>query len=154
MEWLKLVHPEAKGISPDLFGPGDEVRVWYKILEQGKERLGQFEGLVIRCRGSGASKTFTVRRVTFGEGVERIFPFDSRTISRVEVLRQGKVHRSRLYFLRRVIGKTRIAAGGDTAGEGALPSSSKTADANAPAENREAVLPAADRPGQAVGPRS
>ena len=153
MEWLKLVHPEAKGISPDLFGPGDEVRVWYKILEQGKERLGQFEGLVIRCRGSGPSKTFTVRRVTFGEGVERIFPFDSRTISRVEVLRQGKVHRSRLYFLRRVIGKTRIAAE-ETAGERSLSSSSKTADANAPVENREVALPAADRPGQTVSPRS
>ena len=114
MEWLKLVHgaPQA---PPASFGPGDEVREWYRILEQGKERLGQFEGIVIRSRGSGPSKTFTVRRVTHGEGVERVFPMDAKTVARIEVLRQGRVRRSRLYFLRRVIGKTRIAAVEDRA---------------------------------------
>lgn len=110
MDWMKLVHGTAAA-PPAKFKTGDEVRVWFKILEQGKERLGQFEGLVIRTRGSGYSKTFTVRRVTHGEGVERVFPFDSKTISRIEVLRPGQVKRSRLYYLRAVIGKTRIAAG-------------------------------------------
>ena len=114
MEWLKLVHGTPQ-TPPASFGPGDEVRVWYRILEQGKERLGQFEGIVIRSRGSGPSKTFTVRRVTHGEGVERVFPMDAKTVARIEVLRQGHVRRSRLYFLRRVIGKTRIATVEDRA---------------------------------------
>ena len=108
MDWMKLVHGEDHPALP-AFKPGDRIRVWYRIAEQGKERLGQFEGDVIRARGSGASRTFTVRRVTFGEGVERVFPFDCKAIARIEVLTQGKVHRSRLYYLRRVIGKTRIA---------------------------------------------
>ena len=121
MEWLKLIHGTPQDAAQE-FGPGDEIRVWYRIQEQGKERLGQFEGTVIRCRGSGPSRTFTVRRVTYGEGVERVFPKDAKMIARIEVLRQGKVKRSRLYFLRRVIGKTRIASGGDVGGaQGASP---------------------------------
>ncbi len=108
MEWRKLIQREARPVAA--FGPGDEVRVWFKILEQGKERLGQFEGIVIRCRGGSDSRTFTVRRVTFGEGVERVFPLDAKTISRIELLRRGRAKRSRLYFLRTVIGKTRLAS--------------------------------------------
>ena len=111
MEWLKLVHGQDTQAPQSDFGPGDETRVWYRILEQeGKERLGQFEGLVMRCRGAGPSRTFTVRRVTYGEGVERVFPVDCKMISKIEVLRRGHVKRARLYFLRRVIGKARIAA--------------------------------------------
>ena len=109
MEWLKLIHgPERT--SPHPVTPGDDVRVWFKILEQGKERLGQFEGIVIRVRGSGPSRTFTVRRLTHGVGVERVFPFDAPIIDRVEVLRSGKVKRSRLYYLRHVVKRTRLAA--------------------------------------------
>ncbi len=108
MDWMKLVHPTRKSISLEPFGPGDDVRVWYKILEQGKERLGQFEGVVIRYRGAGASKTFTVRRVTYGVGVERVFPVDAPVIERVEVLRHGKTKRARLYFLRHVVGSARL----------------------------------------------
>ena len=115
MDWLKLVHPTAESPHP-AFKTGDEIRVWYKIKEQEKERLGQFEGTVIRCRGAGPARTFTVRRVTYGEGVERIFPFDAKAIARIELLRQGKVHRARLFYLRRTVGKTRIAsADGDNA---------------------------------------
>jgi len=114
MDWMKLIHGAAP-TPPAAFGPGDEVRVWYRILEQGKERLGQFEGTVLRYRGSGPAKTFTVRRITYGEGVERIFPVDSKTVSKIEVLRRGKVKRARLYYLRTVIGKTRIAAAEKTA---------------------------------------
>jgi large subunit ribosomal protein L19 len=114
MDWMKLVHGDAKSTLP-AFKPGDRVRVWYRIVEQGKERLGQFEGDVIRARGSGPSRTFTVRRVTYGEGVERVFPFDCKAVARIEVLTQGKVHRSRLYYLRRVIGKTRIATAEEAA---------------------------------------
>lgn len=115
MEWRQLVHGDAAPKAPAEFGAGDEVRVWYRILEQGKERFGQFEGIVIRVRGSGHAKTFTVRRVTHGEGVERVFPLDAKIISRIEVLRQGKVRRARLYFLRRTVGKTRIASAGQEA---------------------------------------
>ena len=110
MEWLNMIHGPAPQSASPSFGPGDEVRVWFKIIEQGKERLGQFEGLVIRYRGAGPSKTFTVRRVTYGEGVERVFPVDAKVISRIEVLRKGHVKRSRLYFLRTTIGKTRMAS--------------------------------------------
>ena len=138
MEWLKLVHGSTPQPPPAAFTPGDEIRVWYRILEQGKERLGQFEGIVIRCRGAGPSTTFTVRRVTYGEGVERVFPMDAKVISRIEVLRKGRVKRSRLYFLRKAIGKTRIAAAetSTTAGPSvdSIPIVNKTAETEPPAE--------------------
>jgi len=144
MDWLKLVHGAGPPAPPAAFRPGDEIRVWYRILEQGKERLGQFEGTVIRCRGSGHSRTFTVRRVTHGEGVERVFPIDSKTVARIEVLRQGRVRRSRLYFLRSAVGKRRIAAAGDTTGD-------TGANAEAAADNSEGLAavtgpPAAPHP--------
>lgn len=145
MEWLKLVHGDTPPTLPSRFGPGDDVRVWYRILEQGKERLGQFEGTVIRVRGSGHARTFTVRRVTHGEGVERVFPSDSKTVSRVDVLRQGKVRRSRLYFLRRAVGKTRIASA-DASAEGGRPAAGPASATGAPAgpatEKSEGVLSA------------
>ena len=109
MDWLKLIHG-TKPAGTFTFSTGDDVRVWFKIAEQGKERLGQFEGIVIRIRGSGPSKTFTVRRMTHGVGVERVFPFDAPVIDRVELLRSGKAKRSRLYFLRHVVKKTRLEA--------------------------------------------
>ena len=108
MDWLTRLHATSIVAAPQ-FDTGDEIRVWFKILERGKERLGQFEGIVIRCRGAGPSKTFTVRRVTYGEGVERVFPLDAKVVSRIEVLRRGRVKRSRLYFLRTAVGKQRIA---------------------------------------------
>jgi len=143
MDWLKLVHGE-RGPTPSVrFGPGDEVRVWYRILEQGRERLGQFEGTIIRYRGSWPSRTFTVRRVTHGEGVERVFPIDSKVIARVEVLRQGAVKRSRLYYLRSAVGKSRIAAAGDT---GASPDPDHAVDADTATEPSEGLAPTTDRP--------
>lgn len=150
MEWLKIVHGHEKAKSLATFRPGDEVRVWYKILEtEGKERLGQFEGTVLRLRGAGHSRTFTVRRVTFGEGVERVFPLDSKNIARVEVLRQGRVKRSRLYFLRDVIGKTRIAlaepAGASTAAAGKPSQETTPSHASAAAEKIAGEKPAAAR---------
>lgn len=140
MDWMKLVHGEDKPALPP-FKPGDRVRVWYRIAEQSKERLGQFEGDVIRARGSGSSRTFTVRRVTFGEGVERVFPFDCKSIARIEVLTQGKVHRSRLYYLRRVIGKTRIAVAEDAVEANAQSAAGRTEPP--PAEPRQPASRAA-----------
>ena len=148
MEWLNMIHGPAPQSASPSFGPGDEVRVWFKIIEQGKERLGQFEGLVIRYRGAGPSKTFTVRRVTYGEGVERVFPVDAKVISRIDVLRKGRVKRSRLYFLRTIIGKTRITSvesqiAPNKASE-TIPGVNKTVDAEGspePSQRVEAVLP-------------
>ena len=95
--------------NPPEFGPGDQVRVWSKIMERDRVRLTPFEGIVIRRRGSGLSETFTVRRLTHGEGVERVFPLHAPVLDRIEVLRRAKVRRARLYFLRTKIGKVRIA---------------------------------------------
>ena len=97
----------GKGLE---FGPGDQVRVWYKIQEKDRVRVAPFEGLVIRRKGAGISETFTVRRMTHGEGVERGFPLHTPLLDRVEVLRRGRVKRARLYYLRTKVGKTRIHA--------------------------------------------
>lgn len=156
MDWKQIIHGGPAASPAAAFRPGDEVRVWYRILEQGKERLGQFEGLVIRCRGSGFSKTFTVRRVTYGEGVERVFPVDSKTVARIEVLRKGKVKRSRLYFLRRTVGKTRIAAA-EGSGPGAPPATPGAASGkagDAATEQAEGAVPSTNPPASLASPRA
>ena len=107
-EWLKAIHGTSKREGLPTLRAGYDVRVYFTIREQGKERRAQFEGVVIRVRGSGPSRTFTVRRLTHGVGVERVFPLDGPIINRIEVLRRGKVKRSRLYFLRRVVKTTRL----------------------------------------------
>ena len=100
---------KAEGRLP-AFGPGDTVRVWSRIQERDKVRLTPFEGLVMRRKGSGITESFTVRRVTFGEGVERVFPAQAPVVERVEVLSRTRPGRARLYYLRDRIGKTRFAA--------------------------------------------
>ena len=88
------------------FAPGDTVRVHVRIKEsETKERLQAFEGVVISKKGRASSATFTVRRVSFGVGIERIFPLHSPTISSIEVVGKGKVRRARLYYLRDLKGK-------------------------------------------------
>jgi len=89
---------------PD-FRVGYTVRVHYRIKEGDKERIQPFEGVVIRIRGSGAGKTFTVRRESFGVGIERTFPYYSPNIEKIEVVKIGKVRRAKLYFLRELKGK-------------------------------------------------
>ncbi len=99
---------EKRYLRSDLpeFRPGDTVRVHYRIQEgEEKERVQVFEGVVIRKRGSGTGATFTVRKVSFGIGVERTFPLHSPRIERIEVVRRGKVRRARLYYLRGRYGK-------------------------------------------------
>src|SRR5512146_1092014 len=96
----------AKTRRTDLpkFAPGDTVRVHVKIKEGDKERLQAFEGVVI-AKSHGAQPSFTVRKMSFGQGVERIFPSDSKVIDRLEVVRSSKVRRAKLYFLRGRRGK-------------------------------------------------
>jgi large subunit ribosomal protein L19 len=89
---------------PDM-RPGDTVRVHVKVREGDKERVQVFEGLVIGQHRGGARATFTVRKVAFGQGVERIFPLHSPIIDRIEVLRSARVRRAKLYFLRKLRGK-------------------------------------------------
>lgn len=98
---------EEKHLRKDLppFKPGDTIKVQVKVVEGDKERLQAFEGICIRRRGTGLSATFTVRKVTYGVGVERTFPSHSPSIDRIEVLRQGLVRRAKLYYLRKLKGK-------------------------------------------------
>jgi large subunit ribosomal protein L19 len=97
----------AKTQRPTLpnFVPGDTVRVQVKIKEGEKERLQAFEGVVIKKR-AGAQPSFTVRKMSFGQGVERIFPMNTPAIEKIEIVRSGKVRRAKLYFLRALRGKS------------------------------------------------
>jgi large subunit ribosomal protein L19 len=96
----------AKTKRTDLpkFGPGDTVRVQVRIKEGDKERLQAFEGVVI-ARSRGPQASFTVRKISFGQGVERIFPDNSKVIDKVDVVRSSKVRRAKLYYLRQLRGK-------------------------------------------------
>jgi large subunit ribosomal protein L19 len=94
-----------KGARPD-FTHGDTVKVWVKVREGEKERLQAYEGVVIARSGSGITESFTVRKISYGEGVERVFPVLSPNIDRIEVLKRGKVRRAKLYYLRDRRGKS------------------------------------------------
>jgi len=102
---------EAKQIRNDRteFSVGDTVRVHTKVKEGDKERIQQFPGVVMGIRGHGMNKTFTVRRISHGEGVERVFPVHSPKIDKVEVERRGSVRRAKLTYLRKRIGKGAVA---------------------------------------------
>ncbi len=102
---------EAAHLRDDIpdFGPGDTVRVHVRVVEGGRERVQAFEGVVIARKGGGLRETFTVRKVSFGVGVERIFPLHAPIIHSIEVVRRGDVRRAKLYYLRKRVGKaTRI----------------------------------------------
>lgn len=87
------------------FRPGDNIAVSYRIIEGNKERIQIFRGDVIQINGEGATKTFTVRKMSNGVGVERVIPFASPAIASIEVLKRGKVRRAKLYYLRALTGK-------------------------------------------------
>lgn len=108
MEWLQRIARGGNTADIPPITSGDDVRVWFKIRESGKDRLAHFEGVVIRVRGAGSARTFTVRRQTHGVGVERVFPLDAPIIEKIEVLRRGKTRRARVYFLRNVVKSTRL----------------------------------------------
>lgn len=103
----KLDQIESAYLRDDIpdFRPGDNVRVHVRVVEGGRERVQTFEGVVISRDGRGLSETFTVRKVSFGVGVERIFPVHAPIIQQIEVTRKGDVHRAKLYFLRDRVGK-------------------------------------------------
>ncbi len=105
MDALKLMSADSMKKEVPEFAIGDTIRVEVKIREGERERLQAFEGTVIAKRGSGVAETFTVRRVSYGVGVERVFPLHSPNVDSVKIVRRGKVRRSKLYYLRDRVGK-------------------------------------------------
>jgi large subunit ribosomal protein L19 len=105
MEAIRIV--EAGDLKKDRggFRPGDTVKVMVKVVEGEKERLQAFEGVVIRRRGGGTGASFTVRRISYGVGVERTFPLHSPRIDKIQVTKRAAVRRSKLYYLRDLVGK-------------------------------------------------
>src|SRR3954468_15103462 len=113
------------------FRPGDSIKVWAKIREGEKTRLQAFEGVCIRRVSKGARSTFTVRKISYGVGVERVFPDNSPNIDRIEVIQRGRVHQAKLYYLRDLSGKAaRIKErDGDNMSNEAAPAAETTVDA-------------------------
>ena len=106
MDAIKFVQDQmAKEMTYPEFRSGDNVVVSYRIVEGAKERIQSFRGDVIQIKGTGKTKTFTVRKMSNGVGVERIFPFASPAIADIKVLKRGKVRRAKLYYLRELVGK-------------------------------------------------
>jgi large subunit ribosomal protein L19 len=105
MEKLKQIDKENMRLDLPDFGPGDTVKVHVKIKEGEKERIQIFQGVVISKRKGAVNATFTVRKVSYGVGVERIFPLHSPAISKVEVVSRGRVRRAKIYYLRKLRGR-------------------------------------------------
>ena len=136
-EWLR------KELPP--FRPGDTLRVAVRVMEGDKERIQAFEGVCIARRGSGVSETFTVRKISNGVGVERIFPVHSPMIAEISVLRRGRVRRAKLYYLRHLTGKaTRIR---EKKGRISIPVTGVVSEPT-PAESMPAVVPAPSGAGE------
>ena len=106
MDAIKLMTDSQLKKEVPVLNIGDTVKVHVRIKEGEKERIQLFEGTIIAKRGGGISESFTVRRVTHGVGVERVFPIHSPNVSKVEIVRMGKVRRSKLYYLRDRLGKS------------------------------------------------
>ena len=99
-----LEQEQIRTDRPD-FGPGDTVRVHVKVVEADRERIQVFEGVVLRRKGGGLQETFTVRKLSGGVGVERVFPLHSPRVDKIEVVRRGRVRRAKLYYLRDRVGR-------------------------------------------------
>lgn len=105
MNLLQAITQEQLRTDLPSFRPGDTLKVHVKVVEGTRERIQLFEGVVIRIKGGGISETFTVRKISYGVGVERTFPIHSPKIDKIEVARRGKVRRAKLYYLRNLRGK-------------------------------------------------
>jgi large subunit ribosomal protein L19 len=106
MDQLKTVTREGLRQDRPAFAPGDTVKVMVRVREGDKERLQAFEGVCVARRGGGVDETFTVRKVSASVGVERIFPLHSPSIAAIELVRRGRVRRAKLYYLRKLSGKS------------------------------------------------
>jgi large subunit ribosomal protein L19 len=106
LQQLAAEHVASLGKTIPDFAPGDTVKVGVKVIEGSRTRVQNYEGVVIGRKGGGVDASFTVRKISFGEGVERVFPLYSPTIDSIEVVRRGKVRRAKLYYLRARRGKS------------------------------------------------
>jgi large subunit ribosomal protein L19 len=136
---LDKIESEQYRKNPVNFGVGDSVKVHTKVVEGDKERIQVFAGVVIGRRGHGLNETFTVRRISYGEGVERVFPIHSPRVDKVEVERKGSVRRAKLTYLRKRLGKGATLVKeketrGEAAGSAKVTKAAKSAKAAAPAE--------------------
>jgi large subunit ribosomal protein L19 len=102
-----LTEIEQEQIKKDIpeFRPGDSVRVYTKVVEGSRERIQIYEGVVIARKGGGLKETFTVRKISYGVGVERVFPLHSPRIDKIEVVKKGRVRRAKLYYIRNLRGR-------------------------------------------------
>jgi len=105
MDIIKAIESEQMKENAENFSVGDTVKVFFKIVEGTTERIQIFEGLVIAKNNTGISRTFVVRKISYGVGVERIFPLHSPRVEKVEVVRKGRVRRAKLYYIRDRVGK-------------------------------------------------
>ena len=105
MNHMETIEKEQMRLDLPDFAVGDTVKVYFKIVEGEKERIQVFEGVVIRKKKGGVGATFTVRKISYGIGVERIFPLHSPRIEKIEIVNRGRVRRARLYYLRQLRGK-------------------------------------------------
>ncbi|MBI9096357.1 MAG: 50S ribosomal protein L19 [Sphaerochaeta sp.] len=105
MDVIKAIESEQMKENAENFSVGDTVKVFFKIIEGANERVQIFEGIVLAKNHGGIRRTFIVRKISYGVGVERIFPLHSPRVERVEVIRRGRVRRAKLYYLRDKIGK-------------------------------------------------
>ncbi|NLI60168.1 MAG: 50S ribosomal protein L19 [Clostridiales bacterium] len=105
MDVIRAIEKEQMKKDIPKFNIGDTVRVYVKVVEGTRERLQAFEGIVIQKKNGGIRETFTVRRLSYGVGVERVFPVHSPKIDRIDVIRRGKVRRAKLFYLRDRVGK-------------------------------------------------
>lgn len=105
MEIIRAIEKEQLRTDIPVFKAGDTVKLHVKVVEGSRERIQIFEGVVIRRNGGGLTETFTVRRLSFGVGVERTFPVHSPRLAKIEVMRRGRVRRAKLYYLRDRVGK-------------------------------------------------
>jgi large subunit ribosomal protein L19 len=106
MEKINLVTSQQLRSDIPVIHPGDTISVFVKVIEGDKERVQQFQGIVMGIRGSGISRTFRVRKISNGVGVERIFPVNSPNIAKIERIKEGKVRRAKLFYLRKLTGKS------------------------------------------------
>ncbi|MBP3285009.1 MAG: 50S ribosomal protein L19 [Clostridia bacterium] len=105
MDIMKSINEEQLRTDLPQLNIGDTAKVYYKVIEGSRERIQMFEGTIIKKRGAGISETFTVRRISYGVGVERVFPVHSPKIDKIEIVRTGKVRRAKLYYLKDRVGK-------------------------------------------------
>ena len=106
MNIINKIEQEQLKADVTPFNVGDTIKVHTRVIEGGKERIQIFQGIVIAKRGSGINEAFTVRKISYGEGVERVFPLHTPRIAKIEVVNRGKVRRAKLYYLRDRVGKS------------------------------------------------